>query len=128
MNGVIRLDDFRPKPPVPQPPASACDWRLIDQFCTDLYLCENVQGQVRAMLAGILLECLNDNAEAIAAWRTIEAEIKRPLREQAMGEAVYQPMLDRLRAVDALANDFWTHHAGGRTCPRYQPPSEAEGH
>jgi hypothetical protein len=127
MNGVITLDDFRPRPPVPQPPASASDWRLIARLADDLLLTPDVEAQMWALLGGILLETLAGNIEAVVAWRTIEIEIKQPLRERAMGEATYEPMADRLRAVHALATDFWTHHAG-RECPRYRRSSEAEGH
>jgi hypothetical protein len=118
MLDVIVLADRRPKPP---PVGCPADWKLIDGFCRDLLLVESVEIQVRAALGGILVEALS-NVEAIVAWRTISAEIKSPLRQQVIGEPVYQPMIDRLRAVDALATDFWTNHAQGR-CPRYRPPA-----
>jgi hypothetical protein len=113
---VISLAEFLPKP---TPAASACDWRLIAKFADDLLFASDVEAQMWALLGGILLETLAGNLEAVVAWRTIEAEIRRPLREQAMGESIYEPMADRLRAVHELAKDFWTHHAGGRPRPHY---------
>jgi hypothetical protein len=122
MRELIVLADRRPKPP---PVGCPADWKLIEGFCYDLMLVESVEIQVRAALGGILVEALS-NVEAIVAWRTIEAEIKRPLRPSKPGEEVWQPMIDRLRSVDALATDFWTNHAQGR-CPRYRPPAATQG-
>lgn len=119
---VIVLADRRPKPP---PVGCSDDWRLIDRFCQDLMLVESVEIQIRAGLGGILVEALS-NVEAIVAWRTISAEIKSPLRRQVIGEPVYQPMIDRLKAIDALATNFWTHHALRLGCPRYRPTEGEE--
>jgi hypothetical protein len=118
---VIRLDDFRPKPAVPDPPASASDWRLIDEFCEDLLLCESVQGQVRAILGATLLACLDSEVAPIAQtyWYAIKSTIVSPLGVPKAGESWYQPALDKLRTVDLLAAEFWRNI--GRDCPRYDP-------
>jgi hypothetical protein len=81
---------------------------------------EGVDRHVRMYLGGILVEGYCGNDEAIISWRTIEAEIKRPLPPRKPDEPVYQPMLDRLRAVDGLATDYWRNHARG-SFPRYYP-------
>jgi hypothetical protein len=116
MTNIVALADHRP---ASEPPGSPSDWRLIAKFADELRLNSDVEATMWARLGGILLEALVGNIEATVAWRVIAAQIKAPLRRRVAGEAVYEPRLDRLQAVVSLAADFWTHHAGGRTCPQY---------
>jgi hypothetical protein len=118
---VAQLSDYRPVPP---PIGCVHHWRAIDLLCRQLMLSEAAEAQVRCTLAGLILEALAGNAEAIAAWKAIEATIKSPLRQQVSGEQMFEPLLARLREVHSLAAEFWTHHAGGRPCPKYTPTRE----
>jgi hypothetical protein len=100
---------------------SAADWRLIEEFCTDIILCESVRRHVHAGLAGILLEGLAGNLEAVISWGLLSRET--PLRAHRHGEPLGQRQLDRLQAIEDLCADFWKHHARGRR-PQYRPPAE----
>jgi hypothetical protein len=103
-------------------PGSAADWRLIEEFCADL-LCENVQSHVRAGLAGILLEGLAENLEAVISWGLISREMSAPLRARREGEPLGQRQLERLQAIEDLCADFWRNHARGAR-PRYPRGTE----
>jgi hypothetical protein len=94
---------------------------LIDELCDDLVLTENVQGQVRAGLASLLLACLDTEVAAIAStyWYAVKCNILAPLTAPKAGEPWYAPAIDKLRRIDQLVTEFFRNV--DRDYPRYQP-------
>jgi hypothetical protein len=88
---IIQLANRRPKPEPPAPVGCSADWQLIDKLCTDLLLTERVEGQVRAMLGGLLIACLVAETAgfATAYWHAVKQLILAPLGAPNAGEPVY---------------------------------------
>jgi hypothetical protein len=119
---VIWLADRRPKAAAfPDPPANPEEWKLIDELCDDLALCENVEGQVRAGLASLLLACLDADVGAIAQtyWYFVRCNILAPLDAFKAGEPWYAAAIDKLRGIDQLVTEFFRNV--DRDYPRYRP-------
>jgi hypothetical protein len=91
-----------------RPVVNSDDFRLVDEFCNE-FDTEAAEVFFRCSLCGILVQAYAGNPEALAAWKKIVAELRRPILTTA-----------RVRRVDEVGTDFWQNHSQGAQFRNYR--------
>jgi hypothetical protein len=79
---------------------------LVEDFVAAMHLAPAVADHVSKELGVILAAVVDGNIDAVRAWRRIEREIKAPIRAREHGEHGWQPLIDRVVVVVALAAHY----------------------
>jgi hypothetical protein len=80
---------------------------LIEDFVAAMNLVPTVADHISKELGVILAAAVVDgNIDAARAWKRIEREIKAPIRAREHGEHGWQPLIDRVVVVVALAAHY----------------------
>jgi hypothetical protein len=84
--------------------SDACN--LIEGWFDRLAVVPPLREKLGLSFGAILDAVLDGDEGAIAAWRRVEREMRAPIRAREAGEPIYQPLIDRVAVVDALAHQF----------------------
>jgi hypothetical protein len=102
-SALINLDRCRRERDLPSI-SDACN--LIENWFDQLAVVPRLREKLGLSFGAILDAVLDGDEQAISAWCRVEKEMRSPIRAREAGEAIHQPLLDRVAVVDALSHQF----------------------